>query len=98
MCAIALIFPGNEVLNSNTQKICRKTSKPYPGEKQTDTQVGLVQLIRFLVMELIYSDLNSIFNMSVIFIANYFLVGGNVPIDIKTFLTTNFVNLKIKPV
>jgi hypothetical protein len=49
-------------------------------------------------MELIYSDLNSIFDMSVIFIANYFLVGDNVPIDIKTFLTTNFVNLKIKPV
>jgi hypothetical protein len=35
--------------------------------------------------------------MSVAFTINYFLVGGNVPINNETFLMTDFVNLKIKP-
>jgi hypothetical protein len=33
--------------------------------------------------------------MSVTFIINYFLVGGNVSVN-KTFLVTDFMNLKIK--
>jgi hypothetical protein len=33
--------------------------------------MGLVQLIRFLVVKLIQSDLNFIFNMIVVFITNY---------------------------
>jgi hypothetical protein len=33
---------------------------------------GWVQLVRFLVVELIYLYLNSRFNISIIFIANYF--------------------------
>jgi hypothetical protein len=35
-------------------------------------RVGLAQLIRFLVVELIYSCLNPKFDMSVAFITNYF--------------------------
>jgi hypothetical protein len=35
-------------------------------------KAGLVQLVRFLVVELIYLYLNSRFNISIIFIANYF--------------------------
>jgi hypothetical protein len=34
--------------------------------------VSLFQLIIFLMMELIYLDLNSIFDMSVVFMDNYF--------------------------
>jgi hypothetical protein len=34
--------------------------------------VGLAQLVRFLVVELIYSGLNIRFDMSVAFITNYF--------------------------
>jgi hypothetical protein len=34
--------------------------------------VGLVQLIRFLVVELINPDLNTRFDMCVVFMANYF--------------------------
>jgi hypothetical protein len=34
--------------------------------------VGLAELIRFLVEELIHPDLNFRFNMSVVFMANYF--------------------------
>jgi hypothetical protein len=37
--------------------------------------VGLVYLIRFLVMKLIYSDSIFIFDMSVIFMTNYFFSG-----------------------
>jgi hypothetical protein len=40
---------------------------------------GLPEPIRFLVVELIYSGLNLIFNMSVVFIINYFLVRGDIP-------------------
>jgi hypothetical protein len=44
-----------------------------------------------------YSVLNLRFNMCVIFMVNYFLVGGDVPIDSETLLLIDFVNLKIKP-
>jgi hypothetical protein len=35
-------------------------------------RVGLVLLVRFLVIELIYLGLNPKFNMSIIFMTNYF--------------------------
>ncbi len=60
------------------------------------SRVGLAQLVRFLVVKLTYSGLNSIFDMSVIFTANYFFRGGDVSVDSDTFLVTDFVNLKIK--
>jgi hypothetical protein len=60
--------------------------------------VGLAQLVRFLVVKLTYSGLNAIFDMSVIFTANYFFRGGDVSVDSDTFLVTDFVNLKIKSV
>jgi hypothetical protein len=49
-------------------------------------RVGLAQLIRFLVVELIHSDSDLIFNMSVVFMTNYFLVGDGVHIDSELFL------------
>jgi hypothetical protein len=49
------------------------------------------------VVKLIHSGLNYIFDMSVIFMTNYFLVGGDVPVDSEALLVTDFVNLKIKP-
>jgi hypothetical protein len=58
--------------------------------------VGLAQLVRFLVLELTHTILNSRFDMSVVFMANYFSVGGDVPVKSKTLLVTDFVNLKIK--
>jgi hypothetical protein len=61
------------------------------------SRVSLVQLIRFLVAELIHSGSNSKFDMSVTFMTNYFLVGDDVPVDSETLLVTDFVNLKIKP-
>jgi hypothetical protein len=42
-------------------------------------------------VELIYSDLNHRFDMSVIFTINYFLVGCDTP-----SIVTDFINLKIK--
>jgi hypothetical protein len=62
----------------------------------TCCSVGLVQLIRFLVVELIYLDLNYRFDMIIIFMTNYFLVEGNILIDSETLFVTDFVNLKIK--
>jgi hypothetical protein len=47
-------------------------------------------------VKLIYPDSNSRFDMSVVSMVNYFLVGGDVLIDNDTFLVNNFVNLKIK--
>jgi hypothetical protein len=38
-------------------------------------RVSLVQLVRFLVVKLIYSDLNHRFDMSVIFTINYSFSG-----------------------
>jgi hypothetical protein len=55
--------------------------------------VALAQLIRFLVVKLIYICLNFKFDMGVTFMTNYFLVGGNVLIDSNTLLVTDFVNL-----
>jgi hypothetical protein len=57
---------------------------------------GISQLVRILMVELIYSGLNLRFNLSVIFTANYFSVGVNVPVYSESFLVTDFVNLKIK--
>jgi hypothetical protein len=59
--------------------------------------VGLAQLVRFLIMKLIHSGLNIIFDMSVTFTANILSVVGDVPIDSETLLVTDFVNLNIKP-
>jgi hypothetical protein len=47
-------------------------------------------------MKLIYLDLNFKFDMSVIFMTNYFLVGDDILIDGEAILVTDFVNLKIK--
>jgi hypothetical protein len=47
-------------------------------------------------MKLIYSDLNSKFDMCVIFMTNYFLVGDDIFINGEAILVTDFVNLKIK--
>jgi hypothetical protein len=58
--------------------------------------MGLFQLIRFVVVKLIYSGLNPRFNVDTIFMANYSFSGMRRPIDSETFLVTDFVNLKIK--
>jgi hypothetical protein len=42
------------------------------GEQYSLRGVGLAQLLRFLVVELIYPGLNPRFNIGVIFTANYF--------------------------
>jgi hypothetical protein len=59
-------------------------------------RVGLAQLVRFLMVELINSGLISKFDMCVIFIPNYSFSGNRHPIDNETLLMTDFVNLKIK--
>jgi hypothetical protein len=48
------------------------------------------------VVELIYTVLNSRFDMSVIFTDNYSFSGRRRPINNESFLVTDFVNLKIK--
>jgi hypothetical protein len=52
------------------------------------------------MIDLSNSDLNLIFDMSIVFMINYFLSDRrrDVPIDNETFLMNNFVNLKIKSV
>jgi hypothetical protein len=60
--------------------------------------VRLAQLVRFLIVKLIHSDLNLRFDMNVVFTANIILVVGDVLIDIETLLVTDFMNLKIKSV
>jgi hypothetical protein len=50
--------------------------------------VSLVQLIKFLVVELIYSDSSQLIIL---------LVGDDIPVDSEAFLVTDFTNLKIKP-
>jgi hypothetical protein len=47
-------------------------------------------------VKLNYPDLNSIFNMSITFMVNYFLVRDGVFVDSETLLMTDFINLKIK--
>jgi hypothetical protein len=58
--------------------------------------VGLAQLVRFLVVELIHPGSNHRFDMNVAFTANYFFSGRRRPVNSKTLLVTDFVNLKIK--
>jgi hypothetical protein len=43
------------------------------------SQSGLAQLVRFLVIKLTHPDLNTRFDMSVIFTANYSLSGRRCP-------------------
>jgi hypothetical protein len=52
------------------------------------------------MIDLSNSDLNLIFDMSVVFMINCFLSDRrrDVPIDNETFLVNDFVNLKIKSV
>jgi hypothetical protein len=59
--------------------------------------VWLAQLVRFLMVKLIHSSSDSKFNIDVLFRANYFFSGRDVPVDNETFLVIDFINLKIKP-
>jgi uncharacterized protein YydD (DUF2326 family) len=59
-------------------------------------QICLAQLVSFLVVKLIYLDLNYIFNIDIIFMINYFLVVYDISIDNDTVSMTDFINLKIK--
>jgi hypothetical protein len=52
--------------------------------------VGLAQLVRFLVVELIYPDSNFRFDMCVAFTANYSFSGGDVPVNSDALLVTDF--------
>jgi hypothetical protein len=65
-------------------------------EENTSVFARWLSQVRFSVVKLIYSCLNARFDMRIIFMANYFLVGGDVPINSETFLITDFINLKIK--
>jgi hypothetical protein len=56
----------------------------------------LVQLIRFLVVELTHSGLNPKFDMNLYLRLIILLVGDNVYIDSETLLVADFVNFKIK--
>jgi hypothetical protein len=49
------------------------------------------------VVKLIHTSSNSRFDIVVVFIANYFFMGGDNSVDSESFLVTDFVNLKIKP-
>jgi hypothetical protein len=54
-------------------------------------------MVRFLVVESIYRDSNSRFNISAAYLwLIIFLVVGNVHIDNKTLLMIDFINFKIK--
>jgi hypothetical protein len=55
---------------------------------------GLSQLVRFLIVKLIYLDLTWVLYLWLIILS----VTGDVLIDNETLLVTNFVNFKIKPV
>jgi hypothetical protein len=48
------------------------------------------------MVKLTHSDLNSKFDMNVVFTTNYFLVEDDVHIDSDTLLITDFMNLKAK--
>jgi hypothetical protein len=52
--------------------------------------------IKFLMVELIYPDLNLRFDMRVIFMTNYFFSVADVPVDSEMILVTDFINLNIK--
>jgi hypothetical protein len=43
------------------------------------------------VVELIHPDLNPRFDIYVVFMTNYFLVGGDVFVDSETLLVTDFI-------
>jgi hypothetical protein len=60
-------------------------------------KVVLIQLFRFLVVELIYSDSNSKFDMSIIFTTNYSFSERHVSVSSDALLMTHFMNLKIRP-
>jgi hypothetical protein len=66
------------------------------GEQYSLRGVGLAQLLRFLVVELIHPGLNPRFNIGVIFTANYFSVRGDAPVNNEALLLTDFMNLKIR--
>jgi hypothetical protein len=51
---------------------------------------------RFLVVKLIYLILNFRFDLCVIFMINYFLVGGDISVNNEIFLLIDLINLKIK--
>jgi hypothetical protein len=53
-------------------------------------------LAGFLVVKLIYLGLNFRFNISVIFMTNYFFNERRCPVDNETLLVTDFVKFKIK--
>jgi hypothetical protein len=57
----------------------------------TDGRVDLAQLVRFLVVELTYPGSNPTFDMSVVFTANFFSVGGDVPIDSEALIVVGYV-------
>jgi hypothetical protein len=58
--------------------------------------VGLAQLVRFLVVKLTHPSSNprfdSVLHLQLIILS----VGGDVPVDSKTLLVIDFVNLRIK--
>jgi hypothetical protein len=56
----------------------------------------LPSIIKDAGAEWAYSVLNFRFDMVVVFIDNYFLVGVDIFIDNEMFLVIDFVNLKIK--
>jgi hypothetical protein len=60
-------------------------------------RVGLA-LVKFLMVELTHTSLNPKFNMSVVFMINYFFSGRRRPVDDSetTLLVIDFMNLKIK--
>jgi hypothetical protein len=49
------------------------------------------------VVKLIHTSSNSRFDIVVVFMANYFFMGGDNSVDSESFFVTDFVNLKIKP-
>jgi hypothetical protein len=57
--------------------------------------VGLAQLIKLLVVELIQPYLNPRFDMGVAFTVNYSF-SSDVSVDSEALLVTDFVNFKIK--
>jgi hypothetical protein len=77
----------------------KQFAKSQPGlvEELLMSVRSLVQLVRFLVVQLIHSGLNFRFDMGIIFTVIIFSVRDDVPVDSETFLVTDFVNLKIKP-
>jgi hypothetical protein len=56
----------------------------------------LAQLVRFLVVELIHSGSNLIFDMSVVFLTNYSFSGRQRTVNSEVLLEIDFVNLEIK--